>query len=160
MNALEPNMINFQLEKGKFNYRVAGILMRDEKILITKYEHGAYWYLPGGRADLLEDSKTSLKREFKEELDCEIEIQQLHYLIEHFFTYKNIDYHEICLMYGVELIEGEIPNEDFVREEYGAQFFFKWVTMAELANYDIKPLFLKKGLTLKNEIQHLTQYDN
>ena len=160
MNPLDQNMINFRLEKGKFNYRVAGILMRNEKILISKYEHGKWWYLPGGRADLLEDSKTSLQREFKEELDCEIEVQQLHYFVEHFFTHKNIDYHEICLMYKVELTAGEIPDEDFVREEHGNQFFFKWVTMEELAGYDIKPLFLKDGLVLKNEIQHVTQYDS
>jgi len=160
MNSLDQNMINFRLEKGKFNYRVAGILIRGEKILITKYEHGAYWYLPGGRADLLEDSKTSLKREFKEELDCEIDVQQLHYFIEHFFTYKNTKYHEICLMYKVELTAGEIPDEDFVREEFGSQFFFKWVTMDELADHDIKPLFIKKGIALKNEIQHVTQYDS
>ena len=40
MEAPNQNMINFRLAKGKFNYRISGILFRDGKVLFHKVEDG------------------------------------------------------------------------------------------------------------------------
>ena len=155
MEAYNQNMISFKLEKGKFNYRIAGILIRDGKVLITKYHSDKKWYLPGGRADLLENSKTTVQREFKEELDCEIEVKDLKYMVEHSFHFNEMDYHEVCLIYDVELINGKIPHEDFETIEFGSRFFFKWVPIDELKNHPIKPEILKEGISIDSSFQHV-----
>jgi len=159
MEAPNQHMINFRLAKGKFNYRIGGILIRDEKVLFHKTNSGTHWLLPGGRADMLEDSKTSLVREFKEELDCEIEIQQLKYVVENFFNYRNTDYHEIEFIYLVKLKTGEIPNQEFVITEFGVDYTFLWIPLKEMENYLTKPEFLKSTLAQKisPEIEHFVE---
>lgn len=152
-------MINFLLEKGKFNYRIAGILMRDEKVLFHKEQHDEHWSLPGGRAEMLEDSKETLIREFQEELNCEVEVQNLQFVVENFFVHNQLDYHELGFIYHVHLKDGDIPNHQFTVVEEGVTYFFKWFTLEELENLAIKPGFLRTAITpiLAPEIQHVIQ---
>ena len=155
MEAPNQNMINFRLAKGKFNYRISGILFRNGKVLFHKVEDGKRWLLPGGRADMLEDSKTSLAREFQEELDCEIEVQQLKYVVENFFNYRDTDYHELEFIYWVKIKNGKIPDEQFVITEFGVNYTFLWIPIEELGNHAMKPEFLQNGISIDSEFQHV-----
>ena len=152
-------MINFRLEKGKFNYRIAGVLQRKGKILFHKVENDVNWSLPGGRAEMLEDSKETLVREFQEELNCEVEVQNLHFVVENFFEYRQLNYHEIGMIYRVALKEGQIPEEDFTVVENGVSFLFRWFDIDTLKSNNIHPAFLKEALSkdLPHEIQHIIQ---
>ena len=46
--------ISFKTEEGRFNYRVCGIIIHDNKILAMHDEKSPYYYLPGGRVQLNE----------------------------------------------------------------------------------------------------------
>ena len=54
MERVELMDISFKTDEGRFNYRVAGLLINDGKILIMKDENASYYYVPGGRVSLHE----------------------------------------------------------------------------------------------------------
>ena len=149
-------MINFQKENKKFNYRISGILHREGKILFHKYIGGKSWLLPGGRAKFLEDSKETLKREFQEELNCLIKVKSLKYVVENFFEYNKLDYHELEFIHHVELQNGTIPSNNFEIEEFGVKYLFKWIRIEDLKKELIKPTCLIQASEklLVTDIQH------
>ena len=149
-------MINFRQDDKKFNYRISGILHREGKILFHKYINGKSWMLPGGRAEFLEDSKETLQREFQEELNCVINVNSLKYVVENFFKYNQLDYHELEFIYHIELQDGTIPSDDFEVVEFGVTYLFKWISIEDLKIESIKPNCLVQSLDklLSTDIQH------
>lgn len=149
-------MINFRQDNKKFNYRISGILHREGKILFHKYIDGKSWMLPGGRAEFLEDSKETLQREFQEELDCTVNVKSLKYVVENFFEYNQLDYHELEFIYHIELHQGTIPTDDFEIKEFGVTYLFKWISIEDLKIESIKPTCLVQSLDdlLATDIQH------
>lgn len=66
-----------------FNIRVYGILINEQKQLLVSDEYirgGYYTKFPGGGLELGEGTRDCLKREFKEEMDLDVEIK------EHIYT--------------------------------------------------------------------------
>jgi 8-oxo-dGTP diphosphatase len=60
-----------------FNLRVYGILINEQKQLLVSDEYirgGYYTKFPGGGMELGEGTRDCLKREFKEEMDLDVEI--------------------------------------------------------------------------------------
>jgi ADP-ribose pyrophosphatase YjhB (NUDIX family) len=59
--------------------RVAGILIKDNKILLVRHEKNkkSYWLLPGGGVEYGETLSEALVREFQEEVGLKIEIKNL-----------------------------------------------------------------------------------
>jgi len=68
----------------KISIRVAGILIRDNKILLIQHKKKKqkYWLVPGGNLEYGENIHTCLIREFKEELFLEILVQDFLFLVE------------------------------------------------------------------------------
>ena len=59
--------------------RVAGILMKEDKILLVRHEKNknSYWLLPGGGVEFGETAADALIREFQEEVGLAIQIKSL-----------------------------------------------------------------------------------
>ena len=59
--------------------RVAGILVRDGKILLVRHEKNgkSYWLIPGGGVDFGETAGEALIREYREEVGLEVEVGKL-----------------------------------------------------------------------------------
>lgn len=70
--------------KPKIRIRIAGIYIRENKILLVKHKKAAaeYYLLPGGGQEPGESAKDALIREWKEELNLEIEPGPLLFLGE------------------------------------------------------------------------------
>jgi 8-oxo-dGTP pyrophosphatase MutT (NUDIX family) len=50
-------MISFDVgETMKFNMRSAGLLVLDDRILFQRFADRDWWFLPGGRVEMMEDS--------------------------------------------------------------------------------------------------------
>jgi 8-oxo-dGTP pyrophosphatase MutT (NUDIX family) len=70
----------------KFNIRVYGLLIHDEKILLTQESrYGKYFTkFPGGGLEFGEGIKDCLIREFKEEFELPIQVDKLFYVNDFF----------------------------------------------------------------------------
>ena len=90
--------LTFKTKEGRFNYRVAGVMIHENKLLIMKDHRAPYYYLPGGRVNLHETSTCAILREIKEELQVEGKVNRLLWIHENFFYEQilNEPFHEIC----------------------------------------------------------------
>ncbi|PQZ46622.1 MULTISPECIES: NUDIX hydrolase [Bacillus] len=149
--------LTFKVEETCFNYRVGAICKHDNKILILQDEGEDYWYVPGGRVKMLENSEDALKRELAEELAVPIEVKRLIWSVENFFTLSERKFHEISFYYEVELHELPANGEDqYILEEEGRRYVFKWVPVEELDEYNLQPAFIKdKVKDLSVHVEHI-----
>ncbi|WBW96953.1 NUDIX hydrolase [Oceanirhabdus sp. W0125-5] len=141
-------MINFKTKEGVFNFRTAGILIKDGKVLIHRMIKDDFYALPGGRVEMTEDTETTLIREMNEELNIEVTINRLLWVCESFFNHLGQRYHEICFYYLMDH-EGRsdiYDNEVFKTVEENREYEFKWVSTERLKDEEFYPLFIKKRI--------------
>ncbi|EJP99533.1 NUDIX hydrolase [Bacillus cereus] len=147
--------LTFKVQETCFNYRVGAICKHDNKILILQDEGEEYWYVPGGRVKMLENSEDALKRELAEEVGVPIKVKRLIWSVENFFTLSERKFHEISFYYEVEL--QELPANganQYILKEEGRTYLFKWVPVEELDAYNLQPAFIKdkvKDLSVHTE---------
>ncbi|GHU95963.1 DNA mismatch repair protein MutT [Clostridia bacterium] len=142
-------MISFTIDGGKFNFRAAGLLIHDGKLLIHRGMTDDFYALPGGRVEMFEDTEATLLREFKEEIDADIEIERLLWVCEDFFEYEGGKVHEIGFYYLIKLKEPmkvQLDGTFTARELNDSLLEFKWVPLEEMEGVTLLPEFLKSRL--------------
>lgn len=155
--------ISFSTTEGRFNCRVAGLIIHDGRLLIMKDPRTTYFYLPGGRIALHETSEEALKREIQEELGIVITIERLLWVNENYFyeDYFKEHYHEICFYYLVRMDDLEIlhKGDSFTIEEEGfLSLHFRWQPVTKLGEIVLKPDFLQfKAKELSPYIEHFVE---
>src|SRR6185312_16203837 len=82
----ERTMLSFVVGTNRFNYRVAGIALRDGHVLVCREDDDDWVMLPGGRVEMGEPTTTALVREIAEELHSTAEIGALVFTVENFFV--------------------------------------------------------------------------
>ena len=151
-------MITFEEGKARFNYRVVGIALDDNWVLLHKTEEENFWSLPGGRVKLLEPSKDALKREMQEELGVKIHVERLIWVVDNFFEYDGKSYHELAL-YFLMMFPNNPPlykkSESFTEDDERVKLIFKWHKLNELGKIRLYPTFLRKSLS---SIPDVTEY--
>ena len=154
--------ITFETEAGRFNYRVAAVLLDGERILAMHDERSPYWYLPGGRVRMGERAEDAVLREVREELGIEARILWPLWLSQSFFNedVDRVDYHELCLYFlldasGTDLLA---RGDRFRGPEHRHVHDFAWLPFQRLKDEYFYPLFLKtdiyhlpEGLTLRTD---------
>jgi 8-oxo-dGTP pyrophosphatase MutT (NUDIX family) len=153
----------------QFIFRVAGIFLRDNAVLLHRAEQDDVWALPGSGCDFFEDTKSTLIREASEELNADIEVTTLAFAVENFFERNRIKAHEVgfyyfCRFFGDSERFYKIDNfegvEDKVEGFSKQRLFFKWIPFEQLLEYNIKPNFLKEHLhKLKQNSVHIINRD-
>ena len=128
--------ILFNTEDFLFSYRVGGLLICNDKILLQRPKNDDFAII-GGHVSCFETTEETLKREFKEELHANIEIDNLLAVGEIFFPWGQKPCHQICFYYNVHLLDNDIPLEgsfsgydDFDNERIDLEFC--WVPLEEL----------------------------
>ncbi|MGM9937815.1 MAG: NUDIX hydrolase, partial [Candidatus Ornithomonoglobus sp.] len=103
--------ILFKTDDFVFSYRAAGILIKDDKILLQKPLNDDYAFI-GGHVSALETTEKALKREFKEEIHADICIDRLFAVGEIFFPWGKRPCHQISLYYKIHLQDdNQIPRD-------------------------------------------------
>ena len=150
--------ISIKATAGKFNYRVAAMIVHEAHILVMQDEGIPHDYLPGGRVHLHEPAETALSRELREELDIDIPPHQLTFIAESFFTIDSTRYHEMCLYFLMEAPpELLIRGDRFTRVEGSEVHYFRWVKFEELRHLSFYPIFLKERIfTLPEHPEFIT----
>lgn len=156
-------MISFEGEGGRFNYRVAGIVIDRGRVLLSRADWEDFWYLPGGRVEMREEARESLARELSEELGTTVEIGRLVWVLENFFEFDGTPFHEIGLYFDVSLADGstEMQADEFERDDNGTRLIFRWVPVAKLGDLRLLPAFLVQGLRdMPEETAHIVWRDD
>ena len=155
--------VTFQTDVGRFNYRVAGVLIHENRLLVMTDERSPYYYLPGGRVSMNEESTMAIKREIKEELDVEVEATQLLWIVENFLVEQQSQeqFHEIGMYYLLQLTEEDIlkRGQEFIMNEGGyKKLSFLWLPLEKIKHLNIYPLFLKERImNLPQVPEHLVE---
>ncbi|WP_246880644.1 NUDIX hydrolase [Sporosarcina sp. 6E9] len=137
----------FKTDVAVFNYRVAGIWILDQHVLLHKNVNDEHWALPGGRVKITEESKTGLRREFQEELNLNVKVKRLIWTTENFFNYDGKSFHEIAFYYQVTSNNDyELKSGEFYGTEEDKPLVYKWVPIAKLDEILLQPEFLKNGI--------------
>jgi len=168
-------MITFKKDSNVFVYRVAGIAIFDNKLLVHRSINDDFWSLPGGRCEMFEISKNTLIREMKEEIGVDVEVIRPLYFVENFFHFEEKDFHELSIFYLMKFplssklvfetetfkgIEQDLTEND-IYDGVGLELIFKWVNINEIDNLRLYPLFLRKSLkNIKSFPEHIINYDD
>ena len=89
------------MEETRPRIRVAGILIEDDKILLIQHHKNnkKYWLIPGGGNDWGETAKEALIREYKEETNMNIEVDEFLFFSE--TIYPNKERHILNLFFRI-----------------------------------------------------------
>ncbi|MDN7245023.1 NUDIX hydrolase [Planococcus shenhongbingii] len=151
----------FKLDHQVFNYRVAAVWIENGHVLLHKQTKESHWALPGGRAQMLENSKACVQRELREELDVEVEAERMLWVTENFFTYDQKKYHELGFYYLVYSKTGEkfYRPEPFFGPE-GDHLTYQWIPLEEVCTVNLYPHFLREALQkMPQATEHLILAD-
>jgi len=92
-----------------FNLRVYGLLINDKKQVLVSDEYirgGYYTKFPGGGLEFGEGTRDCLKREFKEEMDLDVEVTNHLYTTDFFqMSAFNPEHQIISIYYYVRALE-------------------------------------------------------
>ena len=150
--------IKFEQDGLKFNVRSSCIIKDKEhkQVLLSDMRgvktHKAY-ILPGGRLDVLENSKEAVIREIQEELGVDINpvLVSVEEIIE-----KSTNFHMLEFIYYAE-----IDNFSLIKTLDDGWDKFKIVDLNEIDNYDIRPKTVKELIKQEKyeKINHNINYD-
>lgn len=136
--------ILFRTEDYVFSYRVAGICLKNGKVLLQKPTNDTGLAFPGGHVAFGETNADTLIREFKEEIGADISVGDLKWVGEIFFPWGEKPCHQICLYYIVEINSDNIPSDGmFMAKEHiegrDFQLEFHWVPLDDLKQIEVYP---------------------
>lgn len=158
--------ITIKEEGVRFGVRVGAIIFNKDltKIFMQRQKDNDYYMFPGGRLDLLEDTKTAMERELQEELNLREEVF-LKIISESFIQFPKGKYHELGYYFITMIDEDKYDykdNEEYnsLDEENDGESKFRWINISELSSYNIMPNYLKEKLinnelTFDKSIEHI-----
>jgi ADP-ribose pyrophosphatase YjhB (NUDIX family) len=153
-------MISFETPVGRFNYRVAGVAMAADRVLLHQRDGDDFWTLPGGRPEPMESARDALRREMHEELGMAVTVGRLLWLVENFFTFEGVRHHELLLCF--EMACGAQPGglADVEGAEGARRLLFRWCPLDALEALPVRPAFLAPALrNLPQAPEHLVYED-
>ncbi len=153
-------MVHFDQGLVRFNYRVAGVALKNGKVLLDRNMRNQYWVLPGGHPEMMETMQDALCREMQEEIGARVEVSRLLWVVENFFE-RGKQIHELSFYFLMEIVAPS-PLLDldgpFVGDEGSHPLAFQWHPLDEnaLTSLPLYPPFLPNALlSIPTETQHI-----
>ena len=152
---LKVELIHKKKNDVLFTYRVAGLVINDNKLLVAKRVDHPVYYIIGGGVEINETSEEAIIREIMEETGLKLNIAKLAYIQERFLKVNEIKHHEIVFFYLMEVkTDIKITNNTFT--DQGFKETLHWLPLGQLKKYNIVPDFLKhKSLKNIGGIEHI-----
>jgi 8-oxo-dGTP pyrophosphatase MutT (NUDIX family) len=135
-------------QRPTLKLRSAGLIRRQERVLLHRWAADDFWALPGGTIEPGELSDQALCREIEEELDvADARAVRLLWVVENRFLYLQQRFHEIGFYWLLDVPERDWPEHggEFRRSEPNIVFW--WAAVRDLPAINIKPAFLREAIT-------------
>jgi ADP-ribose pyrophosphatase YjhB (NUDIX family) len=155
-------MIVFDKDDRRFNYRVAGILLDHDRVLLEREVRTGDCCLPGGRVEWGEAASEAIVREMREELGTEVRIERLVWAVDNFFALDGRRYHEVSFYFLVGLLPGAaLPSgQESFSNKGTARTALQWYALDGLTEAPLYPTFLRTGLqALPTEATYMVHRD-
>lgn len=138
--------IKMKTDDYNFKFRVSGLVIKNNKILLVDMDDSGFLCLPGGYVELGETTEEAVKRELVEEIGKNFEIIKYLGIVENYFINKNLKkMHEISFYYLMDVID-DIKEENFTLIEndkgHNLKLDFKWIDLDKIHLFDVRPNFL------------------
>ena len=147
----------FQDEETVCNVRVAGVLLRDGKLLVQRDKNGAEYALPGGHVQMGEETKDALKREIYEETGARITAKRLLWTEECFWKWGKRQAHTFTFYYQME---GDIPDTGFAPQRDNENVVYGYLALEDLKEQTVYPAFIKQEIfVLQDAPKHFVTRD-
>lgn len=120
---------------------VLGMVKRGNKILVSegydKIKKETFYRSIGGGIEFLENSKEALKREFKEELNIDINVKDFLGTSENIFVYNGKNAHEIIFFYNVSINESDFKEQYHIIDD-NCETDAVWIDIDKFKNKEFK----------------------
>lgn len=120
---------------------VLGIAKKDNKILVSeghdKVKNETFYRSIGGGIEFLENSKDALKREFREELNIDINVGEFLGISENIFTYNGKNAHELILFYNVHIKDSDYKEKYHIIDD-NCKTDAMWIEVDKFINKELK----------------------
>ncbi|UBH23394.1 NUDIX domain-containing protein [Macrococcus armenti] len=150
--------ITFTHDNIRFKYRASALIIENDHILLQNFND--YWTPPGGKVQMLEDSKTALKREVLEELCTDIDVVQCAIFIEQTYHLQETSFHELGVYYFCHSKSLWDRGMSIVGNENGEDLEYRWFPINEIDKINIQPAILKEKLLDENKgFEHIINHE-
>ena len=150
--------IKMKTDNLNFKFRVSGIIIKNNKVLLVDMDESGFLCLPGGYVELGETTEEATIRELEEEIGKQFEIDKYCGVIENFFVNKKQKkIHEISFYYTLKPIDNMNTKDFAIMENDKGNIIkldFKWINIKDIGNYDVRPAYLKSLLKDNVEFEH------
>lgn len=151
--------LKIKTETEEFHVRTCGIIKQENKFLIMKVNKTSYYHIPGGHIEIGEDSEQAVIREIKEEIGCDVKEAELFSIEENFWMRNNRKCHGIEFYYIIKPKQQlKMQDCEKIENDKGEEKLlnFKWVTLEELKDIDLRPSNIKDMLINEDYLKGLT----
>ena len=140
--------LTIDIEDYKLNIRAAGVIIHNNKILVHKNTNSDHYAIIGGRVEIGEDSKKTVKREIQEELGKKVEITGYIATIENFFNMKGSKYHEILFIHKAEFLNEKDKKIEYTLKNIEGKdnLKYEWLELEKINEYPLLPKMVKEIL--------------
>lgn len=123
---------------------VRALIVQNGKVLVNRCEREGetYYLLPGGGQDHQEDLGTALRREIKEEVGCEIKINELVFVFDYIGAkdpnkLANPHFHAVHHIFWCELVDPENLGKNCLMDTN--QTGHEWLPLNQLEEFKFYP---------------------
>ena len=128
-------------------YRVGGIAVYDEHLLVEHNVRHDFCFVPGGRVDYGENAIEPLATEIREELGEEVKIGRLVLVADNLFELDNDQFQEVALYFLIEFAPGsKILDRDGVFEGSNAGTISQWIPLDKVEQASLVPAFIRERM--------------
>lgn len=107
------------MKKGAIRPLALCIIKNQDRLLVSKgydsKKNEVFYRLLGGGVEFGETGEKAIKREFKEELDTDLENVKYITFLENIFTYEGKPGHEIVLVFTGDLVNKDLYQKDNIK---------------------------------------------
>lgn len=137
------------LGESRFDYRVGGIAIDGDSVLLHRRGRDAFWTLPSWRTNKMETAPSQLGRRIAAGCGSQAVIGRLALIVESLYEYEEAQCHDLTLCFLARFEEGaEILGRRgaFTIHEADPGHTFEWLRIEDLDRIDLRPSALRQLL--------------